>query len=324
MGVGQRGSKTPGDGQGGASRALSEHALSARDTAAGQQAADGGGENSAEAHKTPVKASTGEGGGAPQATANGQPVRAAENSRGAGHGSIPPQQVPQVCGIPPGNVLALRFSLDARILAVQRAPQELELLLFAPPLPPSQDKGTPTSAAGGPSSTSPHPSASLTPTDANTNSRRSSGAVAQPVGGLGAFTPPGTPQAGEALSAPPAPSGRSSSASPAPPQAPSPGAPSPVTEAWQGAALMSSTRRAHVYSCKRASERILGFFWTDCPLCNLVIVTTRHASALPNASSCFWHTHPLRPLLHWIPSCTYRVSIYDTDLSHRVLLGLRH
>jgi len=41
---------------------------------------------------------------------------------------------------------------------------------------------------------------------------------------------------------------------------------------------MSSTRRAHVYACKRPSERILGFFWTDCPLCNLVIVTTRHAT----------------------------------------------
>lgn len=39
--------------------------------------------------------------------------------------------------------------------------------------------------------------------------------------------------------------------------------------------LIRETGQTFSQKCRQESESILGFFWTDCPLCNIVFVKTR-------------------------------------------------
>ncbi|CAI7892490.1 unnamed protein product [Closterium sp. NIES-53] len=216
------------------------------------------------------------------------------------------QPAPQVFAISDRPVLAVRFSLDGRILAVQRSAHELELLLRRP----SSSSTATTAASSSPSST---------PTAAAAASSSGSGAAAS---GRAEEAAPGQggDRAGDGGSAsqeeaPETRGGRSSaSGSSVGPSSGSGGA----TSASAGASASASaggggsgsgrsrsslaaeaalnapvtvTAPALTYRSRSAADKILGFFWSDCPLCDLVIVTTgglelfRVAAAAPSGGA---------------------------------------
>ncbi|CAI5502467.1 unnamed protein product [Closterium sp. Naga37s-1] len=163
------------------------------------------------------------------------------------------QPAPQVFAISDRPVLAVRFSLDGRILAVQRSAHELELLLRRPSTSSSSTTTTTTTLS----------SPSSTPAAAAAASSSGSGAGAS--GQAEAAPGQGGERAGDGMGA--------------------------SREQAAGNTAGIVTAPALTYRSRSAADKILGFFWSDCPLCDLVVVTTgglelfRVAAAAPSGGA---------------------------------------
>ena len=155
--------------------------------------------------------------------------------------------------------MAVRFSLDGRILAVQRSLTRIDMLLRSSAAASASAATYRAGAAASASST----------TDGHAAAVRGSGSSGAAGAAAAAVAAGGIPwQAGnqcliaEGRAGTAVRSSGGTSGDGASPDAPA--AEVPVTAALP----------VHEYRCK-AGERVLGFFWTDCPSCDLVVVTSK-------------------------------------------------
>ncbi|GJP37701.1 hypothetical protein CLOM_g22130 [Closterium sp. NIES-68] len=191
------------------------------------------------------------------------------HSQSHGHSHLQPvqQPAPQVFAISDRPVLAVRFSLDGRILAVQRSAHELELLLRRPSSSTTTAAATSSSSA----SASPTPTAAAAGGDgaaAAASSAAAAGQGGEQAGeGVGAGREQGPGNTGSSSGA------CGSSGAPGSGSASGRSRGSSAAEAAMSAPV-TVTAPALTYRSRSAADKILGFFWSDCPLCDLVIVTT--------------------------------------------------
>ena len=165
----------------------------------------------------------------------------------------------QVFEVPPGPVMAVRFSLDGRILAVQRSLTRIDMLLRSSAAASASAASHRDGAAASASSTA----------GGHAAAARVSGSSGAAAAAAAAVAASGVPRqsgnqsliaegrAGTAVRSSGGTNGDGASAD------------APAVEVPATAAVP-----VHEYRCK-AGERVLGFFWTDCPSCDLVVVTSK-------------------------------------------------